>query len=64
METIRKHQVSLRGVVSTVVVTTLVLEGWCASELHPCQWLATAVLHMSHAIALHMCSLWFKHGSA
>lgn len=31
METVRKHQVNLRGVVSTVVVTTLVLEGWCAS---------------------------------
>ncbi len=33
METVRKHQVTLRGVVSTVVVTTLVLEGWCAARL-------------------------------
>lgn len=28
MECVRRHQVNLRGVVSTVVVTTLVLEGW------------------------------------
>lgn len=27
MDTIRRHQVALKGVVSTVVVTTLVLEG-------------------------------------
>ena len=30
MDTIRRHQVALKGVVSTVVVTTLVLEGACA----------------------------------
>jgi uncharacterized membrane protein YdbT with pleckstrin-like domain len=30
MECVRRHQVNLRGVVSTVVVTTLVLEGWWA----------------------------------
>lgn len=34
MEMVRVHQVSLRGVVSTVVVTTLVLEGW-SSKLNP-----------------------------
>jgi aarF domain-containing kinase len=34
METVRQHQVTLRGVVSTVVVTTLVLEGW-SSKLNP-----------------------------
>lgn len=34
METVRVHNVSLRGVVSTVVVTTLVLEGW-SSKLNP-----------------------------
>lgn len=34
IETIRQHHVMLRGCVSTVVVTTLVLEGW-SSKLHP-----------------------------
>lgn len=34
METVRVHNVNLRGVVSTVVVTTLVLEGW-SSKLNP-----------------------------
>ena len=29
MDTVRRHQVALKGVVSTVVVTTLVLEGAC-----------------------------------
>ena len=31
---IRRHQVVLKGIVSTVVVTTLVLEGW-SSKLNP-----------------------------
>ena len=30
----RRHQVNLKGIVSTVVVTTLVLEGW-SSKLNP-----------------------------
>ena len=30
----RRHQVALKGVVSTVVVTTMVLEGW-SSKLNP-----------------------------
>ena len=34
MEKIRVHQVNLKGVVSTVVVTTMVLEGW-SSKLNP-----------------------------
>ena len=34
MEMIRQHQVNLKGVVSTVVVTTLVLEGW-STKLNP-----------------------------
>ena len=34
MEMIRLHQVNLKGVVSTVVVTTLVLEGW-STKLNP-----------------------------
>jgi aarF domain-containing kinase len=34
IETIRQHQVTLKSTVSTVVVTTLVLEGW-SSRLHP-----------------------------
>ena len=34
MEKIRLHQVNLKGVVSTVVVTTMVLEGW-SSKLNP-----------------------------
>ncbi|KAK9843517.1 hypothetical protein WJX81_006871 [Elliptochloris bilobata] len=34
MDTIRRHQVALKGVVSTVVVTTLVLEGW-STKLNP-----------------------------
>lgn len=34
MELIRRHQVNLKGIVSTVVVTTLVLEGW-SSKLNP-----------------------------
>ncbi|KAL0041617.1 hypothetical protein WJX79_009511 [Trebouxia sp. C0005] len=34
MEKIRMHQVNLKGVVSTVVVTTMVLEGW-SSKLNP-----------------------------
>ena len=34
MDTIRRHQVALKGVVSTVVVTTLVLEG--ARAVHAC----------------------------
>ncbi|KAK9817109.1 hypothetical protein WJX72_009682 [[Myrmecia] bisecta] len=34
MEKIRQHQVSLKGVVSTVVVTTMVLEGW-STKLNP-----------------------------
>ena len=31
---VRRHQVNLKGIVSTVVVTTLVLEGW-SSKLNP-----------------------------
>ncbi|KAK9803443.1 hypothetical protein WJX73_001415 [Symbiochloris irregularis] len=34
METVRRHQVALKGIVSTVVVTTMVLEGW-SSKLNP-----------------------------
>lgn len=34
MEKIRQHQVNLKGVVSTVVVTTMVLEGW-STKLNP-----------------------------
>lgn len=34
IETIRQHEVTLKSTVSTVVVTTLVLEGW-SSRLHP-----------------------------
>lgn len=34
MEKIRVHQVNLKGVVSTVVVTTMVLEGW-STKLNP-----------------------------
>jgi aarF domain-containing kinase len=34
IETIRRHEVTLKSTVSTVVVTTLVLEGW-SSRLHP-----------------------------
>eukprot|EP00775_Hariotina_reticulata_P001577 gene1577-1918_t len=34
IETIRQHQVTLKSTVSTVVVTTLVLEGW-SRELNP-----------------------------
>mmetsp|Transcript_7773 Transcript_7773/g.20706 ORF Transcript_7773/g.20706 Transcript_7773/m.20706 type:complete len:638 (+) Transcript_7773:257-2170(+) len=34
IETLRHHQVTLRSTVSTVVVTTLVLEGW-SSKLNP-----------------------------
>ena len=34
IEEVRRHQVTLRSTVSTVVVTTLVLEGW-SSRLHP-----------------------------
>jgi aarF domain-containing kinase len=34
METVRRHGVHIRGVVSTVVMTSLVLEGW-SSELDP-----------------------------
>lgn len=34
MEKIRMHQVNLKGVVSTVVVTTMVLEGW-STKLNP-----------------------------
>ena len=36
MECVRRHQVNLRGVVSTVVVTTLVLEGWWAPGQQLC----------------------------
>ena len=31
---VRRHQVNLKGIVSTVVVTTMVLEGW-SSKLNP-----------------------------
>lgn len=34
MDTIRQHQVHLKGVVSTVVITTMVLEGW-STKLNP-----------------------------
>ncbi len=34
MECVRKHHVDVKGIVSTVVVTTLVLEGW-SSKLNP-----------------------------
>ena len=34
IEELRRHQVTLKSTVSTVVVTTLVLEGW-SSRLHP-----------------------------
>ncbi|PSC73099.1 putative serine threonine-kinase abkC [Micractinium conductrix] len=34
MDTIRKHQVHLKGIVSTVVITTMVLEGW-STKLNP-----------------------------
>ena len=34
IETLRRHSVTLRSTVSTIVVTTLVLEGW-SSKLDP-----------------------------
>lgn len=34
MDTVREHQVHLKGVVSTVVITTMVLEGW-STKLNP-----------------------------
>mmetsp|Transcript_45749 Transcript_45749/g.115661 ORF Transcript_45749/g.115661 Transcript_45749/m.115661 type:complete len:683 (-) Transcript_45749:139-2187(-) len=34
LETIRQHGVSIRGTVSTLLVTTMVLEGW-STKLHP-----------------------------
>jgi predicted unusual protein kinase regulating ubiquinone biosynthesis (AarF/ABC1/UbiB family) len=34
METVRRHRVHIRGVVSTILMTSLVLEGWY-SELDP-----------------------------
>ncbi|KAI3430417.1 hypothetical protein D9Q98_005012 [Chlorella vulgaris] len=34
MDMIRKHQVHLKGIVSTVVITTMVLEGW-STKLNP-----------------------------
>ncbi|KDD72490.1 hypothetical protein H632_c3280p0 [Helicosporidium sp. ATCC 50920] len=34
MDSIRRHNVRIRGVVSTIVVTTLVLEGW-STRLNP-----------------------------
>lgn len=34
VETLRRHQVTLKSTVSTIVVTTLVLEGW-SSKLDP-----------------------------
>lgn len=34
MDTVREHQVHLQGVVSTVVITTMVLEGW-STKLDP-----------------------------
>lgn len=34
IDKVREHQVTLKSTVSTVVVTTLVLEGW-SSKLHP-----------------------------
>jgi aarF domain-containing kinase len=34
MDTIRRHGVHLKGVVSTVVITTMVLEGW-STKLNP-----------------------------
>ena len=34
MDTIRRHAVPLKGVVSTVVISTVVLEGW-STKLDP-----------------------------
>lgn len=34
MDTIRRHQVPLKGVISTVVISTVVLEGW-STKLDP-----------------------------
>lgn len=34
MERVRRHNVALRGSVSTIVVTTMVLEGW-STKLNP-----------------------------
>lgn len=34
LERVRRHQVDIKGIISTVVVTTLVLEGW-STKLNP-----------------------------
>jgi aarF domain-containing kinase len=34
LERVRRHQVDVKGIISTVVVTTLVLEGW-STKLNP-----------------------------
>jgi aarF domain-containing kinase len=63
MEKVRQHQVSLKGVVSTVVVTTMVLEGWSTKlnpdikimdalrDILPCSWTERITRTMDRMLA-------------